>query len=505
MPYLRRFAARGVRAELGSTIPSNTPAAWTTIMTGRSPGHHGVLDFFRQKSLQSRFLRYVTTQQLRCGTIWTLLKRYDVSSISLNFPVMAPPLPIKGYSIPGYVTWRHMCRACYPSDLMDTLKSIPGFDLKIIGHDVGLEEKVVMEKACTDAEAWINYHTYKDDQWLLIMSHLAKTGSCRFGALVLDSLDPLQHVFYRLLDPGCFPMHWSTEDRRIRAILERHFKSLDDAIARLATAFGTGANVFIVSGHGFGPSEECFHLNSFLAELGYLRWSDQTVDDQDCPGDVAMGAVRNRSLNLNWENTRAFASTPAINGITINVRGRNDDTGIAPEDYHRFLNTLRDQLTALRHPRTGKPVVLQTWTREEAFEGCEWAPDLTLRLWDNGQVSTAQSETIIGARRDVAGVHHPAGVFMAAGPDIRTGLELDPLNILDVAPAVLYSLGLPIPEDFEGGVPEEMLRREALAARSVAYSSSALPIENQSVSVLEMDDEDMVLIVKRLRGLGYLP
>jgi hypothetical protein len=96
------------------------------------------------------------------------------------------------------------------------------------------------------------------------------------------------------------------------------------------------------------------------------------------------------------------------------------------------------------------------------------------------------------------------GVFMAKGPDIQPGLQLEALNILDVAPSMLYSLGLAIPAAYEGRVPTEMLRKESLAVRPVAIDDAAPSFEHQAAASLEMDAEDMDLIVKRLKGLGYL-
>ena len=504
MPFLQSFLAAGVRAQLESTIPPITPPAWTTIMTGRSPGRHGIMDFFRPESPGSRFLRFVSTRQLKCETIWSLLKRQNMSAISMNFPVMAPPVSIQGYSIPGFVTWRHLRQSCHPPNLMDTLKRIPGFDLKIIAHDFGLEEKVVQGCSSAEAEGWINYHTYKDGQWELVLSHLKAHAPCNLSALVVDSPDRLQHVFYRLLDPKCFPVHWSEEDRRIRELLVNHYRALDNMIARMAAGAGPEATVLIVSDHGFGPSKECFYLNSLLAELGYLKWSEHAVSDQDNAGDVSMDAVRNHGHMLDWEQTTAFVNTPSSNGITINVRGKNSAFGIPPETYEVVLNTLKAQLLAMRHPETGEPLLKRIWTREEAFGGSEMAPDLTLRLWDNGLVSTVKSDKIIKARPECIGVHYPMGVFMAKGPGIKAGVRLEPLNILDVAPAMLHSLGVSIPEDYEGQVPGQIWREEVLAARPVAFMVAEPEQEYQASSLPEMDEADMDLIVKRLKGLGYL-
>ena len=506
MPFLRQLAAEGVRAELASTIPPITPPAWTTIMTGRSPAAHGILDFFRPESPGSRFLRFVSTKQLKCETVWSLLTRLSRSSVCLNYPVMSPPLPIAGYSIPGFVTWRHLRHSCHPGDLMDTLKTIPGFDLKIIAHDFGLEEKVVEGCSPEESEDWINYHTYKDDQWVRVLTWLAEHDPCNLYALVLDSTDRLQHVFYRLLDPECHRNRLSAEEKKIQSVLHAHYRQLDAMIARLAATAGPDGHVFIVSDHGFGPSEECVYLNTLLEQLGYLTWSDRAVTESESAGDVSMEAVKNHGHLLDWEKTIAFVNTPSSNGITINVQGKNSATGIPPEEYERIRDRLRDQLLAVTHPATGRPVVKQIWTREEAFAGTEadMAPDLTLQLWDNGLVSTVKSGQVVKPRRECLGVHYPMGVFLARGPGIRAGERLDPLNILDVAPAMLYSQGLPIPADYEGRVPVEMLTPEALAERPVVAGPASSAAAPQTDDAPEMDAEDMGLIMKRLKGLGYI-
>ncbi|UCF34348.1 MAG: alkaline phosphatase family protein, partial [Phycisphaerales bacterium] len=45
MPHLKRVVDTGVSGVLHSTIPPITPAAWTTFLTGKNPGRHGIIDF----------------------------------------------------------------------------------------------------------------------------------------------------------------------------------------------------------------------------------------------------------------------------------------------------------------------------------------------------------------------------------------------------------------------------------------------------------------------------
>ena len=47
MPFLAKIIEEGTRAKLRSTPNPLTPPAWVSLMTGRTPGHHGVFDFIR--------------------------------------------------------------------------------------------------------------------------------------------------------------------------------------------------------------------------------------------------------------------------------------------------------------------------------------------------------------------------------------------------------------------------------------------------------------------------
>ena len=48
MPNFKRLADRGSFAPLGTTIPPQSPVAWSTFITGLDPGAHGIFDFIHR-------------------------------------------------------------------------------------------------------------------------------------------------------------------------------------------------------------------------------------------------------------------------------------------------------------------------------------------------------------------------------------------------------------------------------------------------------------------------
>jgi predicted AlkP superfamily phosphohydrolase/phosphomutase len=86
MPVLQQLVASGVRATLRSTVPALTPPAWTSLVSGRGPGAHGIFDFFRRDSATSPALRFLTSRDVECPTMWSLASDAGLRSTVLNFP-----------------------------------------------------------------------------------------------------------------------------------------------------------------------------------------------------------------------------------------------------------------------------------------------------------------------------------------------------------------------------------------------------------------------------------
>ena len=126
-------------------------------------------------------------------------------------------------------------------------------------------------------------------------------------------------------------------------------------------------------------------------------------------------------------------------------------------------------------------------------------------LSDGGLVSILPSSETVSKRPGVCGSHRAVGVFGARGPAIRPGLIGNELSILDIAPTVLYSLGLPLPEELQGRMPEEIYQdafvKQNPVRKVAGISGTGSPTSNAPVPG-ELEDEETVL--ERLRELGYI-
>ena len=507
MPCLQDFLSTGVRADLRTIVPPLTPPAWTSLMTGRSPGNHGIFDFLRfQTEGGHRQLRVADANDVSAETIWTTVGEHGLRATVLNFPMTFPARSIVGNVVPGWVPWRHLRLACYPSSLYERLTALPGFNPKQLAMDMALEEKAL--EGChreEDYEDWIKLHIQREQQWFEVLKFLMREEPAPLTAVLFDGVDKLQHFCWRFIDRNLLSEHPSAWESRVRELCLDYYREVDRMIGELVAGAGDETSVFLASDHGFGATDEVFFLNAWLERNGYLAWVDSGDIRQKHAEILGLGTMARRYYDVDWTKTTAYCPTPSSNGIFITTRDENGH-GVAPEDYESFRRNLIASLLEFRDEQTGQPVVERIWTREEAFDGRHMtsAPDLTLRLRDCGLVSILPSDVLLKARDEIAGTHRPVGVFAARGPGIRQGASVEEMSILDVAPTLLHALGLPIPEEMEGRIREELYESSHLASNPVAFrKSSAKPaVDESSPNVVDAQMEEA--LVRQLQALGYM-
>lgn len=506
MPRLAELLARGTRAGLMSTPHPLTPPAWTTLMTGRSPGNHGIYDFLRAEIRDDgAFFTLNNFRDVRCETLWTIVSRQGGTITSLNFPLMAPPPPVKGTLIPGLLSWRHLRRNVAPPDLYDELKGLSGFHPQELSWDFERERKGTQVLPDEELEDWVRFHLRREQQWYQITRHVVEHHPADLTAVMFDGADKLQHSCWRFLDPHYQPAQPDDFYRLLQELSIQYFRELDEFLGEIVALAGPRARIFIASDHGFGPNEIVFRVNKWLESRGYLRWQGKAQGPAPKTGNA-------HYVLLDWERTRAYAQSGATNGIHVRVLEDGHAGGVPRAEYEAFCRRLSDELLAIRHPSTGQQIITGVLRREDIYPGqaFERAPDLTLVLADHGFFSVLDAEPIVDTRPVVAGTHYPEGVWVAAGPGIRQGYQAPPQQILDVAATLLYSLGLPIPEDFEGPVMRELFEPSYLAEHPVRRGPATLPPDHyasRSAADVERPDEAQdseEKILNRLRALGYV-
>jgi predicted AlkP superfamily phosphohydrolase/phosphomutase len=159
-----------------------------------------------------------------------------------------------------------------------------------------------------------------------------------------------------------------------------------------------------------------------------------------------------------WKGHQAFAvpNNDSVGAIRINVIGRDRFGVVRPEEYPQVCRELADALSELVDPDSGRSIVRRVTLTHEEFHGpfLDQLPDITV-LWEQSfawhAVHSPRFGTLRTRRQDGrTGSHTPRGFLLASGPGIEACQADHAASLYDIAPTVLASAGVAIPDSMDG-------------------------------------------------------
>src|SRR5437870_9410462 len=100
LPSLTALMQNGAWGRLASVVPPITPPAWTSFMTGKNPGKHGIFHFL--EASPGRYgLRYLNAGSRRAKTIWRILSDtgYTVGTMNIRSEEHTSELQSRGHLV----------------------------------------------------------------------------------------------------------------------------------------------------------------------------------------------------------------------------------------------------------------------------------------------------------------------------------------------------------------------------------------------------------------------
>ncbi len=467
LPNLARLAHDGVRGPLRSTIHPLTPAAWTSAVTGLNPGKHGIYDFRRSRP-GSYALELVNARQRAGQPLWRILNEQGRRAGIFNVPMTYPPDPINGFMISGMDAPGVESDFVYPSALRASLlQAAPAYQIDL--DEATPDEDVLLERVQALNAAQIRAADFLVEQY----------GDLDFLMAVFVATDRLYHTFWRYLDPAQ-PTGSGERAASVRSVHEQILSDMDAALGRLRQWAGDDGTVVVISDHGFGPLEKDVYMNRFLLDAGFMH-----MRRGEATGSLAD--------TVDWQRTRAY-SFGFFGNIALNLRGREPlgcvEPGREAADVKRALIAA---LTDLRDPASGERMVDHVYRAEDLYSGQHVAdaPDLLVVMRDYAYMTRDGYEGVrdrlVGPPMSLSkerlvhtGNHRLDGVLLMAGPGVRAGGEVSGATLLDIAPTVLYALGLPAPATMDGRVLRQAYSDSALAARPPRRLAWAAPLSEDS-------------------------
>jgi predicted AlkP superfamily phosphohydrolase/phosphomutase len=540
LPNLAALMKEGAWGRLASVLPPITPPAWTSFMTGKNPGKHGIFHFLEAKP-GSYELRYLNAGSRRTKTIWRLLNDAGFTVGTMNIPFTYPPEHLNGFQISGMDTPSEKSPFIHPPELRSELVGLLGrfeLELRYLGF------------MSTDArrEQVLSQMEQLDDQWLRASLYLMEKRPADVMMFTFMSIDTVQHYFWQYMDPTHHYYDPAAVLRFGDAVF-RVYQRLDEAVGQMLKKVSGDTSVFVVSDHGGGPtSDRVVYLNRYLAHLGLLHYCR---DERSAVKKLLQKLVRTVYLSLiaslshhaksrlanlfpafrkwfestatsfteiDWGRTKAYctevlASPPSI---WINRKGVKP-TGIVEEsEYEPLLKLISDKLKELKDPRTNEPVIKRIFRREEIFNGpfTHEAADLILDWWETSNFSTSPSlpddsdepaveilERKPATSAEWGGTHRLDGILIAQGKPFKKGVQIHGARLIDMAPTILHVMGQPVPEDMDGRVLQDLFEPAFIERNPVRTGGTA---EAESRKGAQYSAEEAAIVEERLKALGYI-
>ena len=502
LPSLAGLLRRGAYGRLQSSIPPVTAPAWKCYSTGKNPGKLGV---YYQVALDfaSRRQELVDSRSFHSLDMWDYMGSAGQRVAIINMPTTFPPRPVNGIMVTG--PYSDNTGYTYP----------PGFEqtLRDRGWRIFADELLMSDRKEDAVDEVIEIIKSRFD----LAREVVLEHDVDFLHLTVFHIDTIQHFL------------WQTP------AMERVWTAIDRFLGQLLEVVPRESHVVIMSDHGFEETRETFYLSTWLRNEGYLtlRSTIRLVNWMSRLGltrhsiywilrrtglmrvvrrlpkallrhvgkslPMKEGTVTSESLQhmVDFERSKVIS---IINNLYLNpLLGRREEV----------IQQLTQQLKRLRLPGEDEPFVLDILRREDIYTGpyVDQAPDLYVEVRSGVFVSNRlkQDPDPFSPKESTWKAHHASeGIFLVAGPSASGGHQLDSISIVDLAPTIMHLMGLEIPGDLDGRVILEAFESTSeVATRKPQYGLADGCLSNGAEQP-GSDEHDDLVIVERLRGMGYL-
>ncbi|MCK5552864.1 MAG: alkaline phosphatase family protein [Deltaproteobacteria bacterium] len=432
LKHLGHLMEEGIYGELESTIPPITVPAWTSMMTGKSPGRLGFYGFRNRADYSYDGMVFANSQYIREDTVWDILSRGRKRSVVIGVPQTYPPKPINGCLITSFLTPDTTRQYTYPPELKGEVENLVG------------EYMLDVDNFRTDEKEQLLHQIHEmTEKRFRVAKYLMTTKPWDFFIVVEIGLDRMHHGFWKFFDKGHRKYRAGS---KFEGAIKEYYLYLDRHVGEMLSVVGEDTAVVVVSDHGAKGMEGGVCINEWLMEKGYLALKEK-------PREM----VPLSKVKIDWDRTAAWGEGGYYCRLFLNVKGREPRGTIERSMYDEVRDRLKRELEGLADD-SGNHMGTRVFKPEEIYPVVNGIPpDLIvyfgdLRWRSVGSVGIGSVHTFENDTGPDDANHSQHGTFIMRVPGMKARGKVSGLHIMDVAPTVLKLLGLRVPEDMEGKV-----------------------------------------------------
>ena len=262
---------------------------------------------------------------------------------------------------------------------------------------------------------------------------------------LFDTPDRLAHMFWRFTEPS-HPANHGEGVSQYAKVIEEHYRECDEIVGEAMKHMNDDTLFIVLSDHGMNSFQRGLNLNTWLHDNGFLALK------AGChPGDGG-----DFFQNVDWDKTGAFAM--GLGCIFLNLRGREANGIISAEEAESVREGIASGLTGLVDSAHGAVAVRNVVRREQVYSGpfLNEAPDLLVNFSEGYRVSW---DTPLGGvprglftdnHKKWSGDHVIDPALVPGVLFMNKKLSADSPSLVDLAPTILNSLGVPKGAGMEG-------------------------------------------------------
>jgi predicted AlkP superfamily phosphohydrolase/phosphomutase len=526
LPNLQRLVQQGASGTLRTTLPPISSSSWSSFVTGVNPGKHGLVDFVYPGS-DSYKVAMINATSRRSRAVWNWLNEAGRKVGLLGIPTTYPTEPVDGFMISGFLAPGPDSDWAYPTGLKQELAAELGEFL--LSPNERYRSTRRLDRFLDDLTASVENRTQA-------ALYLMKNKPWDLFVVVYWDTDMVQHETWRLLDPA-HPRYDPAEAALYREQIVGFHRKVDADVGRLLAEVDSDTLIVVMSDHGFGPVHSFFLTNNWLARAGLLQFKRSPWTQLKLllfrlgytplrmfrvTKALGLGRLRkqvrfqqkasllNRVFlsfeDVDWNRTKAF-SIGSFGQVYVNLAGVRPQGIVQPgAEYEELKDRISREALALRDPNTGQALIERVYRREEIYSGpyTDRTPDLIVqsRGWEYMAFGHADfgSNKLVESVVGLSGHHRPDGVLILSGAGVKPGTRLTGASILDLAPTILHTMGVPVPRELDGRVLAEAFEPDSPASQPVVYGQASIYKDavSQDLTSGEMDE-----VQEKLRGWGY--
>ncbi len=197
--------------------------------------------------------------------------------------------------------------------------------------------------------------------------------------------DQVSHMMWVTLDPS-HPAYDPEVDPKYADVIPKLYQKMDGIVGYTLDHMSPDTTLVVMSDHGFTSWRRAFNLNAWLRDHGFL--AVKNPDLREDPGYYG---------NVDWARTKAYGL--GLNGLYINLQGREAQGIVPPARRRAVMEEIRDQLLATRDPKTGEPAVGKVYFSEDVYEHrgyLDLAPDIQVGYAKGTRVASESATGTVG-------------------------------------------------------------------------------------------------------------